>query len=60
VIFYKADTEREVQLAYLFGINSIPQVLYVPMEGKTMLLKGLYPQEAIVDIIDEFLLGKQK
>jgi len=60
VIFYKADTEREVQLAYLFGINSIPQVLYVPMEGKPMLLKGLYPQEAIVDIIDEFLLGKQK
>lgn len=58
VAFYKADTERERELAYLFGINSIPQVLYVPMEGKPMLLKGLYPKENIVQIINDFLLTK--
>ena len=45
VVFYKADTERERELAYVFGINSIPQVLYIPVEGKPMLLKGLYPKE---------------
>ena len=56
VVFYKADTEREQELAYVFGINSIPQVLYVPKEGKPMLLKGLYPQEEIEKIIDDFLL----
>ena len=56
VIFYKADTERERELAYVFGINSIPQVLYIPKEGKPMLLKGLYPKEEIVKIIEEFLL----
>ena len=60
VVFYKADTERERELAYAFGINSIPQVLYVPSEGKPMLLKGLYPKEDIVKIIEEFLLGKKK
>lgn len=60
VVFYKADTERERELAYIFNINSIPQVLYIPLEGKPMLLKGLYPQEDIVRIIDEFLLGKKK
>ena len=59
VVFYKADTERERELAYVFGINSIPQVLYIPQEGKPMLLKGLYPKEEIVRIIDEFLLGKK-
>ena len=59
VVFYKADTEREQELAYVFGINSIPQVLYVPKEGKPMLLKGLYPQEEIVKIIDEFLLKEE-
>lgn len=59
VVFYKADTERERELAYVFGINSIPQVLYVPMEGKPLLLKGLYPKEEIVRIIDEFLLNKK-
>ena len=57
VIFYKADTERERELAYVFGINSIPQVLYIPTEGKPLLLKGLYPKENIVRIIDEFLLA---
>jgi len=59
VVFYKADTEREQELAYVFGINSIPQVLYIPTEGKPMLLKGLYPKEEIVKIIDEFLLKKK-
>jgi thioredoxin-like negative regulator of GroEL len=59
VVFYKADTERERELAYIFNISSIPQVMYIPVQGKPMLLKGLYPKEEIVRIIDEFLLGKQ-
>ena len=56
IVFYKVDTERERELAYVFGINSIPQVLYIPVEGKPALLKGLMPKENIVRIIDEFLL----
>lgn len=58
VDFYKADTERERELAYIFQISSIPQVLYIPMEGKPMLLKGLYPKEDIERIINDFLLKK--
>ncbi len=57
VVFYKVDTEQERELAYVFGINSIPQVLYIPVEGKPMLLKGLYPKDEIERIIDEFLLA---
>ena len=59
VVFYKADTERERELAYVFGINSIPQVLYIPTEGRPMLLKGLYPKDEIIRIIDDFLLKKK-
>ncbi len=44
VEFYKADTERERELAYVFNISSIPQVLYIPVKGKPILLKGLYPK----------------
>lgn len=58
IVFYKADTERERELAYVFGISSIPQVLYIPTEGKPMLLKGLYPKDEIVRIIEDFLLKK--
>jgi thioredoxin len=56
VVFYKADIEQERELAGVFQISSIPQVLYVPMEGQPILLKGLYPKEEIIKIIDEHLL----
>jgi len=60
VVFYKVDTERERELAAQFGINSIPQVLYIPMEGRPILLKGLYPKEEIIKIIDSFLLHREE
>jgi len=60
VIFYKADTERERELAYVFQISSIPQVLYIPVQGQPILLKGLYPKEEIVKIIETELLKKKK
>ena len=58
VKFYKVDTERERELAGVFRISSIPQVLYIPVEGEPIILKGLYPKENIVEIIDEYLLKK--
>ena len=60
VEFYKADTEKERELAYVFNISSIPQVLYIPAKGQPMLLKGLYPKEEIVKIIEGKLLPKGK
>lgn len=59
VIFYKSDTEKERELAYVFQISSIPQVLYIPVDGQPVLLQGLYPKEQIVKIIDEVLLQKK-
>lgn len=60
--FYKVDTERERELAYIFQISSIPQVLYIPMSAKPTLTKGLLPKEQIVDIIENYVLtdGKTK
>jgi len=60
VTFYKADTEKERELAYVFQISSIPQVLYIPVTGQPILLKGLYPKEEIVKIIENELLKKKK
>lgn len=58
ILFYKADIEREPELAQLFGINSIPQVLYVTTDGRLDLEKGLYPKESIIEIIEQFVLKK--
>ncbi len=58
VVFYKVDIEKERDLAYLFGISSIPQVLYIPTDGQPVLTKGLAPKEEIERIIDTVLLKK--
>ncbi len=31
--FYKVDTDKEEELSQVFGIHSIPTLLFIPMEG---------------------------
>lgn len=38
---YKIDTEKERELASVFGIQSIPAFLYIPMEGKPFMTAGI-------------------
>jgi thioredoxin len=61
---YKVDTEKERELAAVFGISSIPAFLFVPQEGKPTMSNGVArtPEETKVmfkQLIDELLLGKK-
>jgi thioredoxin len=38
---YKIDTEKERELAGVFGIQSIPSFLYIPVEGKPVMMAGI-------------------
>jgi thioredoxin 1 len=42
---YKIDTEAEQELASVFGIKSIPSLLFVPMEGQPQMAMGALPKE---------------
>jgi len=53
---YKVDTEAQRELASIFGIQSLPTVLFIPMEGKPSMQKGALPKESYKQIIDDFLL----
>jgi thioredoxin len=53
---YKVDTEAQRELAAIFGIESLPTVLFIPMQGKPSSQKGAMPKESFKKIIDEFLL----
>ena len=53
---YKVDTEDQKELAALFGIESLPTVLFIPMQGNPSSQKGALPKESYKKIIDEFLL----
>ncbi len=56
---YKVNTEEQRELSRVFGIRSIPSVLFIPMEGKPQMTQGALPKETFKQVIDEFLLGKK-
>lgn len=42
---YKVDTEQEKELAGVFGIQSIPSLLFVPVDGMPQMAQGALPKE---------------
>ena len=56
---YKVDTEAEPELAAMFGIRSIPSLLFVPMNGKPQTAAGALPKHVLKEIIDKELLGRK-
>lgn len=52
---YKVDTEVERHLAGMFGIQSIPSLLFVPKEGQPQMAQGALPKDtfkkAIADVL---------
>ncbi|MFW6222619.1 MAG: thioredoxin domain-containing protein [Bacteroidota bacterium] len=58
---YKVDTEKERELAGVFGIQSIPSFLYCPTDGKPFMASGIARTEEETkqmfrDYIDVYLL----
>ena len=56
VTIYKIDTDKEQELSMLFGIQSIPTLLFVPVDGAPMMQKGAIPKKAFQQVIEERLL----
>jgi thioredoxin len=42
---YKVDTEAERELASVFGIQSIPSILFVPTDGQPQMAMGALPKD---------------
>lgn len=58
VIFYKVDTDKERELAYIFGIRSIPSILLIPVNGRPQMIQGLMPKEQLEQAIFQVLKKK--
>ena len=56
LVIYKVDTEMEPELAAVFGIQSIPSFLFIPLEGNPMMQPGAFPKKVFKDIIEQHLL----
>ena len=56
LLIYKIDTEKEQELSMLFGIQSIPTLIFIPVQGAPMMQKGAIPKNAFQQVIEERLL----
>ena len=52
---FKVNTEEEQELAGMFGVQSIPSLLFVPQEGQPQMAMGALPkptfEKAIADVL---------
>ena len=58
IYIYKIDTEKERELAAVFGVRSIPTLLFCPMNEKPQIAQGALPKEQLKEAIDKVLLKK--
>jgi thioredoxin len=56
VKIYKLDTEQEQDLSAIFGIRSIPSLLFIPVDGQPMMQVGALPKSTLIDVIEKELL----
>ncbi len=56
IVIYKVDTEAEQELAAVFGIRSIPSILFIPKNDKPQMAVGALPKETFKEIIEDILL----
>ena len=52
---YKVNTEEQQELAQVFGVQSIPSILFVPMNGEPQMAQGALPKETFQKAIDDIL-----
>jgi thioredoxin len=50
---YKIDTEAEQELAAVFGIRSIPSILFIPVDGQPQMAQGALPKNTFKQIIED-------
>lgn len=55
---YKIDVDDEQKLAAVFRVQSIPAVLFTPLDGQPMMQAGALTEDMYVKIIEEQLLKK--
>lgn len=57
VVFYKVDVDAENEVAGVFGIKSIPSVLFVPATGEPQMSTGAMQKDGYQNAIDQILFG---
>ncbi len=57
--FYKVDTDSEQELAIVFGIRSIPSILFCPVNENPRIAVGAMPKESFEQAIGDLFNVKK-
>lgn len=60
IVIYKVNTDVEQELSAVFGIQSIPSILFIGADGEPAMQPGAFPKHTFKKIIEEKLLVKEK
>jgi thioredoxin len=55
LVIYKVNTEEEQELSSMFGVQSIPSLLFVPVDGQPQMAMGALPKATFEQAISEVL-----
>lgn len=56
---YKVNTDEEQELGGVFGIRSIPSLLFIPKDGQPKMAVGALPKESLIEAIEKELLNEE-
>ncbi len=56
IVIYKINTDVEQELSAVFGIQSIPTMLFIGSDGEPMMQPGALPKHVLKKVIEEKLL----
>ena len=57
LVIYKVNTDKEQELSAVFGIQSIPTILFIDSAGEPMMQPGAFHKHVFRQIIEEKLLA---
>lgn len=53
---YKVNVDEEDELSTIFGIRSVPTLIFIPMEGDPQRAAGALSKQQLAQVFNEFLL----
>ena len=55
---YKVNVDKEQELSSIFGIRSVPTLIFIPTQGAPQKTPGALSKPQLIKIFDEYLLKK--
>lgn len=59
ITVYKVDTDKEKELSGAMGIQSLPTVVFIPLNGQPQVIVGAADKATFKKAVDEVLLNKK-